>query len=151
MVNVRNPVSGFALTAVAAAILSGIVTFVGTLIPYMEFRLFYLGFALFAAGVLAGRPSFVGFSGFAGGYIGSFFGLLVAQLLFWSYNQWLYPMAIAFSLATGLGSWVTAKSRSRHLDRVLQAAPKLRRCPRCGAKVGANARKCWDCHAALPM
>lgn len=151
MATVRNPVSGFALTAVASAILSGIVIYVGTLIPYMEFRLFFLGFALFAAGAAAGRPSFVGFTGFAGGYIGSFFGMLLAQLLFWSYNQWLYPMAIAFSLSTGLGSWVTAKFRSRRLERVLMAAPKLRRCPRCGSRVGPTARKCWDCHSALPM
>lgn len=118
-------------------------------IPYMEFLLFYMGFAMFAAGAFAGRTSYMASSGFAGSYAGAFVGLYVTMSAIYPI-PWMLYFALIFPLAAGLGGMVTGRLGSRRLDKVAVDAPKVRRCPRCGAQVGVSARRCWDCHAALP-
>lgn len=152
MTSVRNPVSSFLLTTLTAAGLSFVAAIGSLLLPYMEFRLFYLGFALFAVGFLAGRMSYVGFIGFFAGYVGGLVGLYSFLQLFWYLPwYWFWLITAGFAGSCGLGSAVSAKLVNRHLDHVIEAAPKTRRCQRCGAKVGVSARKCWDCKAPLPM
>src|SRR5512136_2619583 len=149
MPSVRNPLSGFLLTIVVAAVAGVPIVIAATLMPYMEFLLFFLGFAMFAAGVLAGRASYMGLMGFAGGYIGGFLGLFTMMSLIFPIPWYLYLSAL-FPLAAALGGAISGSLHGKHLNQVLVAAPKTRRCPRCGAQVGISARHCWDCHAALP-
>ncbi len=150
MAKVRNPLAGFALTILWALGLSALVTFACTFIPFLEFRLFFLGFALFGAGALAGRQSYLASLGFVGGYLGGFVGLYVVQMFFW-WNPWLFPMTAALAAACGLGGAMTGKLGLRRLERAAQAASKTRHCPRCGSRVGPTARKCWDCKAYLSL
>lgn len=149
MPNVRNPLSGFLLTIMVAALSCVPIVIAAIFIPYMEFLLFYLGFAMFAAGVLAGRASYMALMGLSGGYIGGFVGLFTMMSLIYPIQLLLY-FAFLFPLATALGGAVSGSLHGRHLNQVLVAAPKTRRCPRCGAQVGISARRCWDCHASLP-
>ncbi|HMA05341.1 MAG TPA: hypothetical protein VKO45_05380, partial [Methanomicrobiales archaeon] len=80
---VRNPLAGFALAIVTAAALSGVAGFASSFIPYLEFRLFFLGVGLCGVGALAGRRTFLGSLGFMGSYLGAFLGLYTAEALFW--------------------------------------------------------------------
>jgi hypothetical protein len=148
MAKIRNPLAGFALTILWALGLAALVTFASTFIPYLEFRLFFLGFALFGAGVLAGRQSYLASLGFVGSYLGGFVGMYLIQIFFW-WNPWLYLMTTLLSVACALGGAMTGKLGLRRLDRATEEAPKVRRCPRCGSRVGPTARRCWDCRAFL--
>ncbi len=150
MPKVRNPLVGFAFTILGALGLSALVTLASTLIPFLEFRLFFLGFALFGAGAFVGRQSYLASLGFVGGYLGAFVGLYIIQAFFW-WNPWLFAMTAALAAACGLGGAMTGKLGVRRLERAAQQAPKTRRCPRCGSRVGPTARKCWDCRAYLSL
>ncbi len=150
MPKVRNPLSGFGLTIVWALGLSAVVTFGSTFIPFLEFRLFFLGFALFGAGTLAGRQSYLASLGFVGSYLGSFVGLYIVQTLFW-YNPWIFLVTAAMAGACGLGGATTGKLGLRRIERAAMVAPKTRHCPRCGSRVGPTARKCWDCKGYLSL
>ena len=114
---VRNPLIGFGLTAAAALILSFVISVPVLFFPDVALLLFYLPFALFGAGVLAGRTTFLGSIGFIGGSIGGF---------------------------------ASGKLGLRRIERMTENAPKMRRCLKCGAKVGIAARKCWSCRSYLP-
>lgn len=146
---VRNPLAGFALASVIAALLSGVAGYLSMFIPYTEFRLFALGFGLFAIGAVASRRTFLGSVGFIGAYLGAFFGVFVAEVLFWP-NPWTEWLALALGLAAGLGGFVSGKIGVIRLDRLQRVAPVQRRCRRCGERVGTSARKCWSCKASLP-
>lgn len=149
MVKVRNPLVGLALTLLAAFGLSALAAVPILFIPYIELSLFYLALVMFGAGILAGRASFLGSLGFAGSIMGGFAGLLLFQAFFWS-NAWQYLLALAFGALCGLGGMVTGKLGMRRVTRLAETLPKLRRCQRCGARVGLAARKCWSCRAYLP-
>ena len=144
----RNPLAGFVLAILASALLSGIVGFASTFIPFMEFRLFFLGFALFGVGVFAGRRTFLGSLGFVGAYLGAFLGLYLAEQLFWT-NGYMEILALAFAGAAGLGGLVTGKLGLVRLNRLQVVTPGPRRCHACGARVGVSAHKCWSCKATL--
>src|SRR6266571_2768914 len=122
---VRNPLIGFGLTTAAALILSFVISVPVLFFPDVALLLFYLPFALFGAGVLAGRTTFLGSIGFIGGSIGGFIGVYIFQVF-------LVP-----------GGWP-------RIERMTENAPKMRRCLKCGAKVGIAARKCWSCRSYLP-
>ncbi len=145
---VRNPLAGFVLAILESALLSGVAGFASTFIPYTEFRLFALGFGLFAVGVFAGRETYLGSLGFVGAYLGGFLGVYVAEQLFWT-NSWMELMALGLALAAGLGGLVTGKLGVLRLDRMQWIRPTLRRCRNCGSRVGASATKCWSCKASL--
>lgn len=147
---VRNPLAGFALAILEAALLSGVAGSASTFIPYTEFRLFALGLALFVVGVFAGRKTYLGSLGFVGGYLGGFVGVYVAEQLFWT-NPWMELIAFALASAAGIGGLVTGKLGVIQLDRVKSVRPGPRRCRNCGARVGLSAHKCWSCKASLPL
>ena len=144
----RNPLAGFALALVTTALVASVAGFASTFLPYLEFRLFFLGFALFAAGFLAARRTFLGSLGFAGAYLGAFAGFYVAELLFWT-DVPMELLALALALAAGLGGFVAGKVGIVQLARMKALAPTLRRCHSCGARVGLTAHKCWSCKASL--
>jgi len=146
---IRNPLAGFALAILEAALLSGIAGFGSTFVPYTEFRLFVLGFALFGIGVFSGRKTYMGTLGFVGGYLGGFVGVYVAEQFFWT-NPWMELIALGLALAAGLGGLVTGKLGVLKLDRMQRVAPGQRRCRNCGSRVGVSAHKCWSCKASLP-
>src|SRR6266571_3636299 len=81
---------------------------------------FYFPFALFAVGVFSGRTTFIGSLGFMGALIG------------------------------GIGGAASGKLGLKRIERLTDRAPKMRRCLKCGAKVGMSARKCWSCRSFLP-
>ena len=145
----RNPLAGFALAIATTALIAGVAGFASTFLAYMEFRLFFLGFALFAAGFLAARRTFLGFLGFVGAYLGAFAGVYVAELLFWT-DAPMEILALALALAAGLGGLLAGKIGILQLDRMKAHAPTQRRCHNCGARVGVSAHKCWSCKASLP-
>lgn len=144
----RNPLAGFALALVITAVIAGVAGFASTFLPYLEFRLFFLGFVLFAAGFLAARKVFLGSLGFVGAYLGGFAGFYVAELLFWA-DVPMELLALALALAAGLGGFVAGKIGVLQLSRMKAFVPTLRRCHNCGARVGWNAHKCWSCKASL--
>lgn len=146
--SIRNPLTGFVLAIAISALLSGVAGFASDYIPYIEFRLFALGFALFGAGALACRRLFLGSLGFVGAYLGAFVGLLLAQQLFW-FNAWEEVIALALALPAGAGGFMMGKVGVHRLARSQQVTPGLRRCSSCGARVGASAHKCWSCKATL--
>ncbi len=145
---IRNPLATFMLAILTSLLLSGVVGYASTYIPFVEFRLFFLGFALFGVGALAGRRSFVGSLGFVGAYLGAFVGLLIAQELFW-YNQWAELIALGLALAAGVGGYTMGRVGIHRLERAQRVTPGLRRCSSCGARVGVDAHKCWSCKATL--
>ena len=145
---VRNPLVGFVLAILMAVALSAIAGSASSFIPYVEFRLFFLGLTLFGIGAFAGRKTFVGTLGFVSGYLGAFVGFYLSELVFWM-NPWMEVLALALALASGLGGFVTGKLSVRQLERVVQLTPGLRRCSNCGARVGTSAHKCWSCNATL--
>ncbi len=146
---VRNPLAGFVLAILEAALLSGVAGFASTFIPYTEFRLFALGLGLFAVGVFSGRKTYLGTLGFVGAYLGAFLGFYISEQLFWT-NPWMELLALGLAFAAGFGGLVTGKLGVIKLDRIQAARPTLRRCRNCGARVGLSANKCWSCKASLP-
>jgi ribosomal protein L40E len=143
MARVRNPLAGFVITIFAALGFSFIIGVPILFFPQPELVYFYLPFALFGIGMYAGRSGFLGALGFVGGTI-------VPQ-------GWpLWPSGLAFLLdaafgaACGLGGLVAGKLGLRRIERMSETGLKMRRCLKCGAKVGVAARKCWSCRAYLP-
>lgn len=154
MAKVRNPLSSLLLTILAAAALSALVAVPVLLfpllgLPHVELAVFYLAFASFGVGLLAGRTSFLGSMGFTGGLLGGFTGLLLFQLLLWP-TGWEYLLALGLGAVCGLGGMATGKLGIRRVTRAIDSLPKLRRCQRCGSRVGLSARRCWSCKAYLP-
>lgn len=148
---VRNPLSGFALTILITAALSVLVLApLSIFVGFFEFRVFFLGFALFGVGVLAGRTSYLGSLGFLGGFIGAFVGVYIGEVFFW-WNTYQFLLAVSMALPSGLGGLVSGKFGIRRLERLSRISPSLRRCKRCGAHVGPQAEKCWSCKAALTL
>lgn len=146
--SIRNPLAGFALAILMALGLTAVGAFACTFVPYLEFRLFFLGFAAFGAGAISGRKTYMGFLGFVGAYLGSFVGLYVVELLFWT-NSWMELLALVLASAGGLGGFLSGKVGMHRLDRITRMPPGLRRCSNCGVRVGTSARKCWSCKATL--
>jgi len=158
MANIRNPLAGFGITIAGAAGLSFLAAlplwFLLTLQDALVY--FYLPFALFGVGLFSGRSGFLGSLGFIGATMGGFIGTHAYQILFLP-NGWpLWPagwavvMTFAFGAACGAGGLAMGKLGLRRVERITEQAPKMRRCTRCGAKVGMAARKCWSCRASLP-
>ena len=153
---VRNPLIGFGLTTAAALILSFVISVPVLFFPDVALLLFYLPFALFGAGVLAGRTTFLGSIGFIGGSIGGFIGVYIFQVFLVPDGWPLWPLdweillTLAFGAACGLGGFASGKLGLRRIERMTENAPKMRRCLKCGAKVGIAARKCWSCRSYLP-
>lgn len=156
MATVRNPLAGFGLTIVGALGLSFLVGFPILFLPDRGLIYFYLPFALFGAGFFAGRTTFLGSLGFIGGTMGGFLGLYAFQSLFmqkgWPFLPvgWTVLITFAFGAACGLGGLATGKLGLHRIERMSAHAPRMRRCPKCGAKVGVAARKCWSCRSYLP-
>jgi ribosomal protein L40E len=63
---------------------------------------------------------------------------------------WAFLLDAAFGAACGLGGLVSGKLGLRRIERMSETGLKMRRCLKCGAKVGVAARKCWSCRAYLP-
>ena len=153
---VRNPLMGFALTILGALGLSFLVGVPVLFLPQRELLFFYLPFALFGVGLFAGRTSFLGSLGFVGATVGGFVGVYVFQALFMPAGWPMWPagwevlLTLAFGAACGLGGLATGKLGLRRIEKLTERAPKMRRCHKCGAKVGTAARKCWSCRAYLP-
>ncbi|OGS50033.1 MAG: hypothetical protein A3K65_10030 [Euryarchaeota archaeon RBG_16_68_12] len=147
----RNPLSGFALTIVGALALTVLVSIPTLLIPFPELRAIVLAFVLFGVGAAAGRTSYLGWMGFAGAFVGGFFGSVLFQSLFWPTGGWEYLLGLALGATCGIGGGVTGKLGLRRVARVVKALPRARRCQRCGARVGLTAQKCWSCRAFLPQ
>ncbi len=153
---VRNPLIGFGLTTAASLILAFLVSVPVLFFPDVALLLFYLPFALFGAGVIAGRTTFLGTIGFIGGSIGGFIGIYLFRLLLFQGAWPLWPadweilLSLAFAAACGLGGFASGKLGLRRIERMTENAPKMRRCLKCGAKVGIAARKCWSCRSYLP-
>ena len=146
--SIRNPLAGFMLAILASLALTAVAGFASTFIPYLEFRLFFLGFALFGAGAFAGRKTYIGFLAFVGAYLGAFLGLYLVEQLFWI-NPWMELLALGLAVSAGLGGFMMGKIGVHRLEREQRVTPGLRRCSRCGARVGVSARKCWSCKAVL--
>jgi hypothetical protein len=138
------------LASLEAVLLSALAVFLVSLfVPYLEFRLFFLGLALFGIGAFAGRKTYLGSLGFMGAYLGAFVGFYLSEIIFWSTNPMMELTALSLALASGLGGFVTGKLGVRKLERIERFAPGVRRCSNCGARVGTSAHKCWSCKATL--
>lgn len=158
MVKVRNPLASLFLTILAALGMAIAVSVPLHFLPYVglsafEIQLFYLAFAAFGAGLVAGRASFLGSMGAVGGLLGGWAGFYLFQVLA-PVPSW--PRGAEFLLSLGLGGLTalgglaTGKLGIRRVERAIQELPKLRRCQRCGSRVGLSARRCWSCKAFLP-
>lgn len=157
MATVRNPLAGFALTILGTLGLAFLVGIPILFLPEFDRGLvyFYLPFAFFGAGFFAGRTTFLGSVGFLGGTIGGFLSIYAFQSLFVSQGWPLWPawtliITMGFSVTCGLGGFAAGKLGLRRIDRLSEHAPKMRRCQKCGSKVGISARKCWSCRSYLP-
>src|SRR5207247_7045819 len=78
--------------------------------------LFYLPFALFGAGVLAGRTTFLGSIGFIGGSIGGFIGVYIFQVFLVPGGWPLWPLdwETLPTLAFGAGDRNGTRLNSSH-------------------------------------
>lgn len=156
MASVRNPLAGFAITICFSLGLSFLAGLPVLILPQPELVYFYLPFALFGVGLFAGRGGFLGSVGFAGATLGAFIGTFAVQSLFVPRGWPMWPadltilLTLAFGAACGFGGLVMGKIGLRRIDRLSEHGPKMRRCLKCGAKVGIAARKCWSCHGYLP-
>ncbi len=141
----------------------GLSVFIGVpilFLPQPELVYFYLPFALFGVGLFAGRATFLGSLGFVGGTLGGFVGIYLFQLvssqLFLIAVRWpIWPidwalMILAFAATCGLGGAASGKLGLKRMQRRDEHAAKMRRCLKCGVKVGISARKCWSCRSYLP-
>jgi hypothetical protein len=152
----RNPIASFGLTIIGTLILSfliGIPTLF--ILPQPELVYFYLPFALFAVGMVAGRTTFLGTLGFIGATVGGFIGIYAFEILFvppWPTWPGAFQalLTMGFAAACGLGGLASGKLGLRRIERENASAPKMRRCLKCGVKVGISARKCWSCRSSLP-
>lgn len=156
MTSIRNPLAGFGITIFGALALSFLAGIPVLFLPQRELVYFYLPFALFGVGMFSGRSGFLGSLGFIGATLGGFVGIHAFQLLFvpqgwpmWS-ADWTILLNFALGLICGTGGLVMGKLGLRRVEKITEHAPKMRRCKRCGAKVGIAARKCWSCRATLP-
>ena len=155
MATVRNPLSAFVITIIAAfglcLLMSVVIHFVlQILLPtFFEVEIIALSFAVVGLGAVAGRFSIIGSMGFVGSLVGGFFAMLTFQTFFFP-TDWTFPLSLFWGALTGVGGLLTGKLGLRRIDRALSAMPQVRRCGRCGAKVGLNAQKCWSCRAFLP-
>jgi len=154
MARLRNPLTSLLLTILAAAGLAALVAVPVLVFPWVglkvfELQVFYLGFASFMAGMLAGRASFIGSMGLVGALLGGFVGILVFQFIIWPTGL-EYFLALGMGGLSGLGGLVTGKLGVRRVQRAIQELPELRRCQRCGSRVGLSALRCWSCKAYLP-
>jgi len=146
---VRNPIVGLGQAVATAAGISFLVAVPSLFLPALELKLFYLAFAFFGVGLLAGRGSFLGSLGFIGALIGGFLAAYLFQLFLWG-TDWALLLALALGAACGLGGMATGKFGKKRAMRLAATAPKMRRCQRCGARVGLVAKRCWSCRAWLP-
>jgi len=166
--DVRNPILGVTVTLVKSLGYGLVADLPMVFLPFLigldvpfELQLFYLGFAFFFLGAVAGRSSIVGFLGF----VGAFLGLAFAALLCWTVLPSLYallgltvavpppawevPLAFLLGGVGGLGGMVTGKLGLRRVQHIAENVPTLRKCDRCGSRVGLSASKCWSCRATL--
>ncbi len=156
MASVRNPLAGFGLTILGTLGLSFLAGIPILFLPQRELTYFYFPFALFGVGVFSGRTTFLGSLGFIGGLLGGIAGVWFFQFLFLPAGWPMWPaglqvlMTLGFGAACGLGGAASGKLGLKRIDRLTERAPKMRRCLKCGAKVGMSARKCWSCRAYLP-
>lgn len=161
MASVRNPLAGFAIEIVEALGLSFLIGVPILFLPQRELVYFYLPFALFGVGLFAGRTTFLGSLGFMGATLGAFVGIYLFQLvsaqLFFIAVEWpMWPadwavlLTLAFAATCGLGGAASGKLGLKRMERRDEHAAKMRRCLKCGVKVGISARKCWSCHSYLP-
>lgn len=156
MATVRNPLAGFGITIFAALPLCFLVGIPFLFLPQAELVYFYLPFALFGVGMLSGRSGFLGILGFVGGTLGGFVGIYLFQSLFVPQGWPIWPaglailLDLAFGAICGAGGLVMGRLGLRRIERISEHAMKMRRCLKCGAKVGIAARKCWSCRAYLP-
>ncbi|HKZ99227.1 MAG TPA: hypothetical protein VJ326_06530 [Thermoplasmata archaeon] len=156
MVKVRNPLASLALTILGAfggsIVLSIPMLFLGYVgLDYFELELFILAFAAFGSGLLAGRASLLGSMGLVGCLLGGFVGFLLFQMFLWQTGTGLdFLLSLALGGLCGLGGFSTGKLAVRRVERAIQDLPKLRKCQRCGTRVGLTARRCWSCKAFLP-
>jgi ribosomal protein L40E len=159
MPEIRHPVAGFVITILGStglSFLAALPLLFLTPLTQREIVYFYLPFALFAVGMFAGRSGFLGSLGFIGATMGGFIGTYAFQALFiprgwplWP-ADWTILLTLAFGAACGAGGLAMGKLGMRRVEQITQRAPKMRRCLKCGAKVGMAARKCWSCRAYLP-
>ncbi len=151
----RNPLSGFMLAILVSLLGAGIVGYLSTYVPYLEFRLFFVGFGLLAVGYLSARRTFLGSLGFVGTYLGAFVGFYAAETWFWGRAPTdlaflsLELLAFVMAFAAGLGGLLSGKLGIIRLERAQARQPSVRRCSSCGARVGWSAHKCWSCKAIL--
>ena len=156
MASVRNPLAGFALTILGSLGGSFLVAVPILFLPQRELVYFYLPLALFGVGFFSGRTIFLGSLGFVGAILGGFVGIYAFQVLFLPQGWPMWPadwevlISLGFGMLCGLGGFATGKLGFRRMERLTEHAPKMRRCLKCGAKVGMAARKCWSCHSYLP-
>ncbi|HKW43436.1 MAG TPA: hypothetical protein VJP06_04535 [Thermoplasmata archaeon] len=158
MVALRNPLAAFAQTVAGTSVLSFLVGVPILFLPQRELVFFYLPFVLFAVGFVSARSSFIGMLGFVGATLGGFVGISAYLLLLnpsgWPVPPWLagfeFLVTLGFAAACGLGGFSTGALGLRRMERMADHAMKMRRCGKCGAKVGVAARKCWSCHSYLP-
>ena len=161
MVSVRNPLAGFGITILGTAALSFLVGIPIVFLP-RDLAYFYFPFVLFAVGVFSGRTTFIGSLGFMGALIGGIVGVYAFQALFlpagWPLTAGIPPWltgtsfitVLLFGAASGLGGAASGKLGLKRIERLTDRAPKMRRCLKCGPKVGMSARKCWSCRSYLP-
>ena len=112
--------------------------------------------------MFSGRTTFIGSLGFMGALIGGIVGVYAFQALFlpagWPLTAgvplWLtgnsFITVLLFGAACGLGGAASGKLGLKRIERLTDRAPKMRRCLKCGAKVGMSAQKCWSCRSYLP-
>lgn len=159
MPGIRHPVAGFGITILGATVVSFVAALpLLILVPLTQREIvyFYLPFALFGVGMFAGRSGFLGSLGFIGATMGGFFGTYAFQAFIWTRPWPLWPadwtilMTLMFGAACGVGGLAMGKLGLRRVEQLTERAPKMRRCLKCGAKVGMAARKCWSCRAYLP-
>lgn len=154
MVKVRNPLASLLVTILASFgasfVLSIPVLFLRYLrLDYFELELFVLAFIAFGAGMISGRASLMGSMGLVGSLLGGFAGFLAFQIFLWP-TGWEFLLSLALGGLCGLGGLATGKLGVRRVERAIQDLPKLRKCQRCGTRVGLTARRCWSCKSFLP-
>lgn len=150
---VRNPLASLGVTMLGALSLTILASVPVLFIPFWELGLFYLALAAFFVGAFAGRSSLLGSLGFAGATVGGFAGVSLFLVLFqpagWP-SGWEYLFGLGLGGLCGLGGMATGKLGLRRVEKMVESMPRIRRCMRCGAKVGITARKCWSCKGYLP-
>src|SRR5207244_10819888 len=117
---------------------------------------FYRPCALFGVGSVSCLIGCLGTLGFIGSTMVAFLGVYAFQSLFvpqgWPlwFSDWTILIDAAFGGCCGIGGLASGKLGLRRIERMSETGLKMRRCLKCGAKVGIAARKCWSCRAYLP-